>query len=99
MGSHLVVSRREEGGPEMLVECIPGDLAKGGELGLRQGASRRQGWKIVYVEFLADNRLARLRGAWLQTAAGRAALDKALEADARGECACDDLLFGEVGWA
>lgn len=50
--------------------------------------------KILYIEWGIEPERMRRRREWLATEEGRTALDKALEADARGECACDDLLRG-----
>lgn len=93
MAHHIVVSKHEASG-ELKVERIEASIASAAAQGLFPGGDRGSFWEIVYVEVTTDGRHAAQRAAWLDSPAGRRALQTAVEADARGECRCAELLFG-----
>ena len=95
MGYHIIVSE-DQTSRERNVELLEGPIDLALEQNLLPGAFRgsAKGEKILYVEFMMEGDRSRRRLEWLKTPAGRATLDKALEADARGECACKDLIAG-----
>jgi hypothetical protein len=93
MGHHIVVSKHAGSG-ELKIERIEASIESAAKQGLFPGFDRGLFWEIVYVEFTPDRGHAERRSRWLESAAGRRALETALEADARGECRCQELLFG-----
>ena len=89
--STMIVSRHPDTG-EQAVETIPGpeSLCERIDIGsLRPGGSR-----VVYREWDSNRKRLEARAEWLRTEQGREVLQKALDADARGECACQELLAG-----
>ena len=91
-GFHIVVSKHAETG-DWTVERVEGTLWEGPTLGLVPGLDRGPSRKIIHVEFTAESDRARRRAAWFRSAEGRKVLEAVLEADARGECRCEELLF------
>lgn len=93
MAHHIVVSKHETSG-ELKIERIDASPASAAAQGIYPGGERGLFWEIVYVEFTTDRDHAARRAEWLDSPAGQQALQAALEADARGECRCAELLFG-----
>jgi len=96
MGYYLIVTQPDQG-PPLKVELLRGPIGWGMTQGLEPGRRRGDeatGGTILYVEYSDDGKMSHRRLAWLQTEEGHRALQRALDADARGECACDDLLSG-----
>jgi hypothetical protein len=96
MGHHLVVTQGDHD-PRLHIELLAGPLSWGLDQGLIPGCTRIVAGRrrtIRYVEYSEDADHSHDRAEWLKTEEGQRALRNALDADARGECACDELLAG-----
>jgi len=96
MGGHIIVTQPDRDA-KLKVELHHGSIQWAADQGFIPGTTReRDGVRehVLYVEYNEDADRSRRRAAWLLSEQGQRALERALEADARGECACDELLAG-----